>query len=58
MTCSCQRGHGAHEHHFVQADLLTELEPESEVDLTLDEFSRTLVVTPASVGERSDPPET
>jgi hypothetical protein len=44
MACTCAKGEGSgHLHHFIEADLLRELEPGSDVSLALDDARANLV---------------
>ena len=47
MSCTCAKGGGQHEHVFLESDLFRALDAGSEVDLTLDEATARLSVTPA-----------
>lgn len=46
MRCTCKGRPGEHEHFFVQSDVFRVIEPESNVDLAIDEGSGRLAVTP------------
>jgi hypothetical protein len=45
MSCTCGGGESDHEHFFVQSELLRGMDPESMVDLSVDEASGRLTVT-------------
>jgi len=47
MACTCAKGAGQHQHLFLQSDLFRSLQPGSEVDLTLEEGTGRVSVTPA-----------
>jgi len=47
MACTCAKGAGQHQHLFLESDLFRTLEAGSEVDLSLEQGTDRLSVTPA-----------
>ncbi len=47
MTCTCAKGTGAHQHVFLQSELLKGLDAGADVDLRLEEGSSRVSVTPS-----------